>query len=88
MAANLVRYGCPTASASIESCHAELDSASIGYCHAELVSTSIGYRHAELDSASIEHCHAERGCLQPISASLVQRRFRVEPGMTVAAGPE
>ena len=47
MAANLVRYGCPTASASIES------------RHAELVSTSIEHRHAELDSASIEHCHAE-----------------------------
>jgi hypothetical protein len=29
--------------------------------------------------------HAERGCMQPNSASLVKKRFRVEPGMTVAA---
>jgi len=28
-------------------------------------------------------CHAERGCLQPNSASLVQRRSRIKFGMTV-----
>ena len=55
------------------------------YCHPEFISASIESRHAELDSASIEHRHAERGCLQPNSASLVQGRFRVRPGMTAAA---
>ena len=30
-------------------------------------------------------CHVERGCVQPNSASFVQGRFRVEPGMTVVA---
>jgi hypothetical protein len=46
------------------------------------------YCHPEFISASIEHRHAERGCLQPNSASLVQGRFRVRPGMTAAAGSE
>ena len=41
------------------------------------------YCHAEFISASIEHRHAEL-----VSASLVQGRFRVRPGMTAAAGSE
>jgi hypothetical protein len=40
------------------------------------------YCHPEFISASIEHRHAEL-----VSASLVQERFRVKPGMT-AAGSE
>ncbi len=45
----------------------------------------------EDDDFVVEHlfstkpCHAERGCMQPNSASLVQKRFRVKPGMTVVA---
>ena len=49
MAANLVRYGCPTASASIESRHAELDSASIEHCHAELDSASLVQRRFRVE---------------------------------------
>ena len=41
------------------------------------------YCHPEFISASIEHRHAEL-----VSASLVQGRFRVRPGMTAAAGSE
>ena len=58
------------------------------YCHPEFISASIEHRHPEFVSASIGYRHAERGCLQPISASLVQERFRVRPGMTAAAGSE
>jgi len=56
------------------------DAAGEGRCRSGM---SQKYCHPEFISASIEYRHAEL-----VSASLVQGRFRVRPGMTAAAGSE